>query len=507
MALFCYACHRIYDSEKENCTYDSFELIEADCTLPQNKEVDGIKLEFQSCVFPGEYIRAYRARCADEYDHLIYATINSDIVDNENFNAWFEKRKEIKHHNVTDCITYGELPDEGKHFVISEYPYGESILEELQSDGEMKAKICVYVADQMLDALIGLRDQGVFHGNLMPSKCLLVDDPSKPNLLKIAGLSLPENCFTNLQDIPGEKYPEFISPLYISPERVEGAPACEASEIYSVGAIMYECLSGIPAYTARSKQELIKKLTEGQILPLRGVAPELAIPPMLDEFVLKAMSKDPKDRFPTFEKMQRELLKAARKSRIYLPEDAGSKFTPQSITEEFSIPKIVLEEVAREAQQKEEEATESEEAKEIKAQLEEAKEIDEALTDKVNDLRKTTMLLAIVAIVAIIGVASVLMSEGSDHDKGPLWVKLKWEQEMSQADSSLKSQNFDDAINQYQKALTTTGDIKDNDTRAIKTLSGLLKAYKEQGNKDMANQIRKRLKNMKRAHMKALEAN
>ena len=101
---------------------------------------------------------------------------------------------------------YGALPT-GQHYILSELPQGETLLEALKTDGEMKAKICVYVADQILDALIALKKEGIFHGNVMPSKCLLIQDAKKANLLKLGGISIPDKCFNNLEDKPDKRFP------------------------------------------------------------------------------------------------------------------------------------------------------------------------------------------------------------------------------------------------------------------------------------------------------------
>lgn len=398
MAWFCYACHRIYDTEKTNCAYDSYGLAEADCELPAPLELDGMNFEFQRCIFPGENFKVYVARDTKTYENYNFSIISSKIIFEPNFNAWFAKLSNIKHEHLISCIKYGALPN-GDYYVLSERPAGETLLEALQTDGEMKAKICVFVADQLLDTLIDLKKQDIFHGNLMPSKCLLVEEHDKPNLLKVGGLSPPDKCFTNLEDKPGKRYPEIVSPLYISPERVKGEAPSEASEIYSVGAVMYECLSGIPAYSAKTREELLKKHEEGQLLPLRGVAPELAIPELIDNFILKAMSKEPKNRFSSFEEMKERLLDAAEGSRIYVLEDDDTEFMPPVIYKRLTQenPVLTLEKI----QEIEEAQKEAEEEQKVKAELQE----------KAEESKNSSNMLFGLAIVIAIVLGFLLLSQ------------------------------------------------------------------------------------------------
>lgn len=492
MALFCFACHRSFAEASEVCPHDSYALTEANMEFPPSMTVASHNLEFQSCVFPGEHIRIYKTIDKDSGKTLLLETYASQIIDSGQFESHLGRRSQLSNDQIAPCLAYGAL-ESGIHYVLSELPHGVSMAERMEQHGEMKADKVVHLFNQMLGIMNDLKSSGIFHGNVMPASCIFVDDPKIPDKLILTSMALPGSCFVNLSGPVAEN----VSPLYLSPERVEGQSASELSEIYSVGALMYEALTGLPAYSGKSLEELHSKHLQEQLLPLRGVAPELAIPAMLDNLTIRALNKDPRGRYTSFEVMQKEILYAAKESRIYLPAGANTKYSPSVFTEQSSeAPEVHEEEQDLEAKRV------AEEAAKVK---EEERKIDEEIQGKVKDLSKSFSMLAVVAAVVVIGAVSILFYQGSDEDKGPLWVKLMWEQQMSSADSALKSKNYESAVTSYEQALKTTDSIKDNDERAVKSLTGLLKAYEGKGDKANVEQMRKRLEEIEQSHLKTIE--
>lgn len=495
MTLFCFACHRSFDEELTSCPQDSFQLVESNFEYPPEMQIDEYSLAFEACLFPGEHTRIYRTRDSKTGNGLLLETYASQIIDNNQFEKYLAKASQVNVDGVASCLKYGAL-DSGVHYVLSEYPYGKSITTKLDEPGAMSSELTVHIINQTLVSLIALRNKGLFEGNLMPANCLIAEDDNVPNRLFLTGVNLPEECFNQEKSAQTGFKSETVSALYVSPERFTGGGISEASEVYAVGALMFECLTGIPAFSGRTMEEVRKKHQEEQLLPLRGLAPELDIPALLDSMVLKALSKAPSGRFGTYELMQKELLFAAKESRIYLPGSEKSKYQPSVFAEQSSEPPEVHEEIDYEAKRVAE--------KEAKIK-EEEKEIDEEIQAKVKDLSKSFSMLSVVALIVVIGAASILLYQGSDEDKGPLWVKLIWEQQMSSADSSMKAGKYAEAILNYEQALNTSDGIKDSDERAVKSLNGLLKAY--EGNKDTAkvSQTRRRLEEIEKSHLQYIE--
>lgn len=494
MALFCCACQRTFDQQITDCPYDSFALIEANFDFPPSMTVGSHNLTFEGCLFPGEHIRAYAVRDQGNAETLLFETFASQIIDAEQFKRHLSNLKSLTHDNLAPVIDFGTL-GEGLYYVLSDYPYGENLAERLAKKGELSPELVVHMFNQLLNVLGALKDKGMVHGNIMPAAITFVEDSRMANKLQLVRMSLPESCFT----AEAGARAEYISPLYLAPERVRGENACEATEIYSMGALMYECLSGMPAYTDVSVEALEQKHTAEHILPLRGVAPELDIPALLDNLSLRALSKDSRGRYQSYADMQKELLHAAKESRIYLPTGATSAYAPSVLggDQATTPPELHQEEVDFSKKAAEEEAAK------IK---EEEEKLDAEIEEKAKGLQSSFMLLAVLAVVAIVGGLSIFFYQGSNEDKGALYVKLSWEEQMSAGDDAVKAQSYDKAIASYEEALATAGDIDDDKERAVKALTGLLKAYEGKGDKAQVEKTRARLVDIEKQHLKEIES-
>lgn len=493
MSLYCKACHRILEKQAAVCPHDSFSLKKVNVEFPPYMGIEDLSLQFESCTVPGEHIRFYKTVEKGSNAQLMLQTYASSSINQDEFNGFLSKMVQFEHTNVCKSIKYGAL-DSGINYIISESPSGHSISDLMDKHGEIEAGLVIHVFNQLLDALIALNHIGLIHGNLMPINCFVLDDPQIPNKLRLSGLSLPVSCFT---DAEAAQYSEVLSPLYLSPERIEGASGNASSEIYSVGALMYEALTGLPPYTGKTIEELHQKHFAEQLLPLRGVAPELDIPGMVESIVLRALNRNPAGRFATLEDMQKELLYAAKESRIYLPTNASSNYNPGVFTPQAQAPPEIhkeekdLEEIEKEAEQE-------------KIKQEEEK-VEKEIETKVKGLKSSFAMLAVVVLVLIVGGGTILLSSGSDEDKAPMYVKLEWEESMSQGDSALKDKNYAEAILKYKGALETASGIEDDNEKKVKTLEKLFKAYEGHGDKAKAKEVKQQMIKIEEAHLKEVE--
>jgi serine/threonine-protein kinase len=97
------------------------------------------------------------------------------------------------------------------------------------------------------------------------------------------------------------------SPLYFSPEQARGEALTPASDVYSIGIVMYELLSGTPPFTASTPDELARLHISARPIPIREYVPD--IPVALEEIIMKVLSKEPSARYRTADQLGRVLLK------------------------------------------------------------------------------------------------------------------------------------------------------------------------------------------------------
>jgi serine/threonine protein kinase len=182
--------------------------------------------------------------------------------------------------------------EDGTLWLAMEFIEGETLEQHLTARGKLSEEETLRLLSMLCDALEEAHQRGIIHRDLKPQNIML--SPSAggpiPKLLDfgIAGLSGASNTLTNTGAISG-------TPKYMSPEQWEGLKNTDArSDIYSLGVIAYQCLSGVFPYEADSPLAWMKQHTFGTPRPIEEVAPQLSV--NVQRAVMRAIAKDPAER-------------------------------------------------------------------------------------------------------------------------------------------------------------------------------------------------------------------
>ncbi len=199
----------------------------------------------------------------------------------------------LKSPNVAKVLDVG-VTEEGAPYLVTEYLEGESLKDLLAHEGRLTVAQAVRFAVQTLGTLHEAHASGLFHYNIKPEN-LFVARPAAGGepLIKILDFGIAKvrvSRFWRHMDA------EMRSVVYMAPERLkEGAPANQRADIYSVGAVLYECLSGKPPYPGLEESELVEQILTETPVDLEKLRPGL--PDGLADVVERAMSPFPADRF------------------------------------------------------------------------------------------------------------------------------------------------------------------------------------------------------------------
>jgi eukaryotic-like serine/threonine-protein kinase len=220
----------------------------------------------------------------------------------------------IRHPNVIDI--YDVVSDENSTYLVIELLDGESLRTRL-GRGRLDVEEAVNLAISLLEGLYEAHRQGVIHRDLKPENVFLCTSPQRTKILDFGISVLSEALPTSDSNLTKTGY--FVgTPIYTPLERLrEKQPFDHRVDLYSVGVILYEVLTGTLPFSGRTPSELAYQLAVSAPRPPRAARPDL--PPALEEVVLKALAREPNERFADareFIAALRSALEAPRPMRI-----------------------------------------------------------------------------------------------------------------------------------------------------------------------------------------------
>ncbi len=196
----------------------------------------------------------------------------------------------INHENIVEISDFGET-DDGLVYLVMEYVPGEPLLK-LLSDGPMAILRALDIAEQCANALSRAHQMGVIHRDLKPENILIVQRKERRDFVKLLDFGIAKildaPSLTGSQQI-------FGTPGYIAPEYIQSTDIDGRSDLYSLGCILYELVTGaLPFDYEYPGDLLVKHVTEPPVRPAIRLP---GIEPSVEEFLLRCLEKNPDNRF------------------------------------------------------------------------------------------------------------------------------------------------------------------------------------------------------------------
>ncbi|HEX6234116.1 MAG TPA: serine/threonine-protein kinase [Jiangellaceae bacterium] len=232
---------------------------------------------------------------------IIHLTQLSDQVSRERFIQEARVAASLQHPNTVAIFDVGE--DGDRPFIVMELIEGQSLADRIRTGGGLPVDETVPVIAGVLAGLQAAHDRGLVHRDVKPSNILLPSGGGV-KLVDFGIATVVAAAATHLttgDDVLG-------TPRYLAPERVAGQRATPASDIYSLGAVMYECLSGRPPFVADTPVALAVAHQQEAVRPLRELVPD--VPAAIAAVAERAMAKEPAQRFGSADEMRSALLGA-----------------------------------------------------------------------------------------------------------------------------------------------------------------------------------------------------
>jgi len=245
----------------------------------------------------------FRARDLMLDRYVAIKILRKDYSMNEEFQNHFRMEARsaanLSHPNIVTVHDFGFSDD--LLYIVMEYIPGKDLKQLIRQQGRFTVKDGIPLIIQACAGLGYAHRAGLVHCDVKPHNMLISQD----GRLKVTDFGIARALATITPDERADIV--WGSPLYFAPEQAMGEPPSPASDVYSLGVVMYELFSGTPPFTASTPDELARLHISARPIPIREYIPD--IPSALEEIIMKVLSKEPSARYRTADQLGRVLLK------------------------------------------------------------------------------------------------------------------------------------------------------------------------------------------------------
>jgi len=218
---------------------------------------------------------------------------------------YYQRMQRFQHPHVVRTFDLGQAED-GVLFLVTEYVRGANLRQFIDQESSLGVYRSCRIAREIASALDAGQHLGMMHGEIKPEHILLWGAaPSEQTKLLDFSLDRVKEALPELSDsdLPSGL---FTSLHYMPPEKVSGQPYLPASDIYSLGIVFYEMLTGRRPFEGNGIEIALRQVHEAPV-PVDRVRPELNIPPSVASLVMRMIQKDPNDRPPDARTLMEEI--------------------------------------------------------------------------------------------------------------------------------------------------------------------------------------------------------
>ncbi|HEX2181416.1 MAG TPA: Stk1 family PASTA domain-containing Ser/Thr kinase [Rubrobacteraceae bacterium] len=205
----------------------------------------------------------------------------------ERFKREAQSAAALSHANIVSIFDRGESED-GTYYIAMEYLPGGTLKDRIISKGALTPRTAAAVALQIAEALCAAHERGVIHRDIKPHNILITESGD----VKVTDFGIARaassSTMTRTGSILGTAH-------YISPEQAMGEPVGPASDLYSLGVVLYEMLTGELPYDAETPLGIAMKHVNGHLQPPKAVNPR--VPDGINAITCRLLAKDPEDRY------------------------------------------------------------------------------------------------------------------------------------------------------------------------------------------------------------------
>ena len=320
--LQCPICGRQYPLDVHVCPEDNSPL-QADATIADAGPVDPLigftlddKYRIEARLGIGGMGTVYRARHLLIDRTVAVKVLSQRFVEDDAAQMRFRREAKaagrLQHQNAVAVTDFGQT-SEGYVYIVMELLEGRTLREVLAKEAPLDTARAVALMLQTSAAVAAAHEAGIIHRDLKPANIFIVHNSELPSVVKVLDFGIAKLATDTLEEDEAHTLTQvgamIGTPRYMSPEQCDGAELTPASDVYGLGVILYEMLTGIVPFSGSTPLAIAMKHTSEEPRPPRDFV--TSIPPSLEAVVLHALEKAPEKRPQDAAEFRRELLATA----------------------------------------------------------------------------------------------------------------------------------------------------------------------------------------------------
>ena len=221
------------------------------------------------------------------------------------FHREAESASRLNHPNTVHVFDFGRTKS-GSLYLVMEHVDGDDLSKVLANEGAMPFGRVAYLCAQVAGSVADAHAAGIVHRDLKPEN-IVIARGRDGETAKVLDFGLAKLFEGNVETQVTSSGTIVGTPHYMSPEQIHGQELDGRSDIYAIGAIMYECVAGHPPFEAPHPVGVLSKHLSERALPPSARSP-LSVPAEADEIIMRCLEKDPELRYQTAEELRRDLV-------------------------------------------------------------------------------------------------------------------------------------------------------------------------------------------------------
>ena len=287
----------------------------------------GGRYELDGVVGRGGMAEVYRARDIRLDRIVAVKTLREDLARDQTFQARFRREAQsaasLNHPSIVAVYDTGEDMAGPTHvpYIVMEYVDGRTLRELLRDDRRLLPERALEITDGVLRALDYSHRNGIVHRDIKPGNVMLTRSAE----VKVMDFGIAR-AVSDAQATMTQTAQVIGTAQYLSPEQARGERVDARSDLYSTGCLLYELLTGRPPFTGDSPVAIAYQHVRENPIPPSRIDPE--IPAWADSIVLKAMAKDPAERYQSAAEMRTDIQRALSGVPVAAPPQATEMYAP-----------------------------------------------------------------------------------------------------------------------------------------------------------------------------------